>query len=438
MNRTKTSRWLCAMVATLTLIGFARPTRAQNVTTGNLSGTVTDQQGGVLPGATVTATHEPTGTKYEGVTSADGRYQMPAVRVGGPYTVTATLSGFKDKTESDVNVGLGEAREGRFQARAGHGHGDRHRGRRQRRSSTRRAPAPRPTSQEDVIENLPTIRAASSTSRARRRISTTRTRTARQRRRHQRRRPQQPLQQHADRWRREQRRVRSRRHGHARRPDRRAADQLDAIQEMQLVVSPYDVRQGGFSGGGVNAVTKSGTNTFTGTGYFFGRNESLVGHDSAIATVANPTRPTPRSARSRTGRAASASADRSCKNKAFFFANLDIGPQGDAGRILGERQHRPAVGSHGRRQPDHRDRQEQYGYDPGNRRRVQHADQQRQVLRPHATSTCRAKNQLTARINYVDGIADADQRRHPVDHRLRLPGRLLSDSGQDVDAGRAS
>jgi len=84
MNRTKTSRRLCVMVATLTLIVCARPTFAQNVTTGNLSGTVTDQQGGVLPGATVTAVHEPTGTMYEGLTTAEGRFQMPAVRVGGP------------------------------------------------------------------------------------------------------------------------------------------------------------------------------------------------------------------------------------------------------------------------------------------------------------------------------------------------------------------
>src|SRR5439155_7122031 len=35
---------------------------------------------------------------------------------------------------------------------------------------------------------------------------------------------------------------------------------LDAVQEIQLVVSPYDIRQGGFSGGGINAITKSGSN----------------------------------------------------------------------------------------------------------------------------------------------------------------------------------
>ncbi len=52
---------------------------------------------------------------------------------------------------------------------------------------------------------------------------------------------------------------------------------LDAIQEIQLVVSPYDVRQGGFSGGGINAITKSGTNDIHGTAFFFGRNQDWVG-----------------------------------------------------------------------------------------------------------------------------------------------------------------
>ena len=50
---------------------------------------------------------------------------------------------------------------------------------------------------------------------------------------------------------------------------------LDAIQEIQLVVSPYDVRQGGFAGGGINAITKSGSNALRGTAFFFGRNQRL-------------------------------------------------------------------------------------------------------------------------------------------------------------------
>jgi hypothetical protein len=60
------------------------------------------------------------------------------------------------------------------------------------------------------------------------------------------------------------------------------------IQEIQVLVSPYDVRQGGFSGGGVNAITRSGTNNLNGTAYYFGRNQSLVGTIPAIATPATP------------------------------------------------------------------------------------------------------------------------------------------------------
>ena len=52
---------------------------------------------------------------------------------------------------------------------------------------------------------------------------------------------------------------------------------IDAIEEMQVVISPYDVRQTNFIGGGVNAITKSGTNTFKGSAYVYHRNENLRG-----------------------------------------------------------------------------------------------------------------------------------------------------------------
>ena len=53
---------------------------------------------------------------------------------------------------------------------------------------------------------------------------------------------------------------------------------LDAIDEIQVVVSPYDVRQSNFIGGGINAVTKSGTNKFKGTAYVYHQNEELHGN----------------------------------------------------------------------------------------------------------------------------------------------------------------
>ena len=52
---------------------------------------------------------------------------------------------------------------------------------------------------------------------------------------------------------------------------------IEAIEEMQVVISPYDVRQTNFIGGGVNAVTKSGTNKFRGSAYIFHRNENMRG-----------------------------------------------------------------------------------------------------------------------------------------------------------------
>ena len=82
------------------------PAAAQTVTTGNITGTVTDAQGGVLPGATVTAVHTDTGTSYEAVTGADGRYSILNVRVG-TYNISAAMNGFKDQKQDKVQVQLG-------------------------------------------------------------------------------------------------------------------------------------------------------------------------------------------------------------------------------------------------------------------------------------------------------------------------------------------
>ncbi|HEX9365620.1 MAG TPA: carboxypeptidase-like regulatory domain-containing protein, partial [Vicinamibacterales bacterium] len=76
-----------SLVVGLCLLVLAgAPVGAQSVTTGSIGGIVTD---GTKPvaGASVIAIHEPSGTSYEATTRADGRFSIPNMRVGGPYTV---------------------------------------------------------------------------------------------------------------------------------------------------------------------------------------------------------------------------------------------------------------------------------------------------------------------------------------------------------------
>lgn len=67
------------------LLGPATSSSGQNLTSGSISGVAVDPQGAVLPGASVEATHQPTGTQYSTVTDGDGRFLILSVRVGGPY-----------------------------------------------------------------------------------------------------------------------------------------------------------------------------------------------------------------------------------------------------------------------------------------------------------------------------------------------------------------
>src|SRR5437867_8881561 len=80
----------------------------QGVTTAAMSGTVSDQDGAPLPDATIVAVHVPSGTQYRAVTRAGGAYNVPNMRVGGPYRVTATRIGYKSHAQEGVFLSLGQ------------------------------------------------------------------------------------------------------------------------------------------------------------------------------------------------------------------------------------------------------------------------------------------------------------------------------------------
>ena len=95
MRRTSLSRR--TVFALLICIAALTPALAasQGVTTSALTGTVVNAEGQPIQGATVTATHLPSGTEYRATVTSSGRYNLPNLRVGGPYRIRATSIGYE-------------------------------------------------------------------------------------------------------------------------------------------------------------------------------------------------------------------------------------------------------------------------------------------------------------------------------------------------------
>lgn len=237
---------------------------AQGVTGANINGTVVDSDGEPLPGATVVAIHEPSGTQYGANTRADGRFNIRNARVGGPYTVRATFVGFRAAEVTDVTLELSqdyrvdfelvdEALDlGEISVTA----------QRDAVISSDRSGA-RSRVSRDQLDVLPTInRSIQDFTRLSPQVSGSNI-AGRSGRRNS---VQIDGVTFDDRF----------GLGSDAIPTIGNPISLDAIQEFQIEISPFDVRQGNFTGGAINAVTRSGTNDFSGSAYYFGRNQSLI------------------------------------------------------------------------------------------------------------------------------------------------------------------
>ena len=251
------------------MLVYASVAMAQ-ITTSGISGKVTSEGEDVI-GATVTATHQPSGTVYYAVTNVDGRYTIQGMRPGGPYKVEITYVGHEAKTFDNVSLSLGETQnlscslqtdeqllqEVVVSGRAG-------------LNATKTGAAMSLTSQQ--IQDMPSIgHGIADVVRLNPQLTTTNS----------------GVMSFAG----TNNRYNSFMIDGAANNDvfgltssgsngGQAGTEpvsMETIEQIQVNVAPFDVRQGGFTGGAINAITKSGTNQFHGSVYGFGNNQELIG-----------------------------------------------------------------------------------------------------------------------------------------------------------------
>ena len=244
---------------------FAATAFAQ-VTTSSMNGKVADKEGVGVPGAVVVAVHTPSGTQYYSVANSEGRFFINGMRSGGPYTVEVSCLGYQTVNYTDVTLTLAEAytlnatlpddsemlKEAIVVSEAAS------------KFSTEKTGAATNISNNQITA-LPTVS----------RSITDVTKLS-------------PYGGNGMSFAGSDGRTANFTVNGANfnnnfglsdaLPGGGNPISLDAIDEVQVVISPYDVRQNNFIGGGVNAITKSGTNRFRGSAYVYHRNENMRGN----------------------------------------------------------------------------------------------------------------------------------------------------------------
>ena len=102
MKKTLKVSLLLIVFFTMVFSGFAQ------VTTSGMNGKITGANNEPLPGATVVAVHVPSGTQYGTITNVDGRFSIQGMRTGGPYSVEVAFVGYSKASLTEINLSLGE------------------------------------------------------------------------------------------------------------------------------------------------------------------------------------------------------------------------------------------------------------------------------------------------------------------------------------------
>lgn len=304
------------LMGLLAILMFPVFMMGQGVTTSSMNGQVTDQNGDPLVSATVIAVHTPSGTSYGSIVNEEGYYRIPNMKVGGPYKVTVSYTGYASAETERIYLRLGENLRQNFdlaetgvqleevlitvtQGTAGTNSG----------ASTQIT-----TEQIDVVPTLNRdlsdylrltpqstgYAGGTSFGGVNNRYNAVYIDGA----------------------------VNNDVFGLASNGTNGGQTgispfSIDIIDQFQVVLSPYDVTLGGFAGGGVNAVTKSGTNEFKGTAYYFWQNEGLVGKTNRTLTDITGSDRTSVADFSQQTYGASVGGPL-VKDKVFFFVNAEI------------------------------------------------------------------------------------------------------------------
>ncbi|TMI71487.1 MAG: TonB-dependent receptor [Bacillati bacterium ANGP1] len=269
--------WSCGVLVTIALFLPDRAATAQGVASAAVAGRITDESGAPVPAAQLTLVNGSTGQRYAARSRDDGRYSFENVDVGGPYTLAARALGFEPKTSTPFNLQLGQ----RFALDLN-----------LKRAAVELAGVIVETSSNPLLSNARTGAQTFISDSALRRLPTLNrafndfVNTSPQI-------------------------VKTPGGGTSftGQNDRFNNIQIDgtvnndlfalgasnqvpgggvnarplsieAVKEYQVLVAPFDVRQGGFVGGLINAVTKSGTNQFHGSAFAYMQNENFVGADT--------------------------------------------------------------------------------------------------------------------------------------------------------------
>jgi hypothetical protein len=367
---------------------------AQSTTTGSIEGTITDNIGEPLPGATVVAVHMPTGTEYGTSTRADGRYTFRNVRVGGPYEVRVTFIGFNSQIQEVRRVELGERVTLDFELEEGALELDEisvtavpdqvfNRDRTGARTNISGEDIARTPSVArslgDFTRLTPQVTSGNSFGGANNRYNNIQVDGA----------------------------TLNDVFGLG---DATPGSQvgvgaplsIDAIAEFNVDIAPFDVTNSGFTGGQVNAITKSGTNDYTGSVYFQTRNQNLIGnYEIDGERAADFPDFTERYIGINVGGPI-------IQDRLFFFVNAEFKRETSplTGGILGSDATNQVNFEASTFDQISSVLQNQYGYDPGEYTSPLDSDTNNDKVLVKLDWNINQNHNLSFRYNYVDGIAN--------------------------------